>query len=176
MLRQFTAILATIPLCFLGCSQPAAVNVEGKFTEISPAEGKFTIQMPGSPIETFLPDGRLYCNVIGEVTYVVSYVTTTQYEDDKIIQAGLEAACESLIKNTKGKVICNKQIFLDSKYPGREILIALDNCSHMYLFRRYSVKDRDYNLSIEGPDSFVRSAEAACFFNSFLIFDQMKQL
>ncbi|HYV34315.1 MAG TPA: hypothetical protein VE988_01345 [Gemmataceae bacterium] len=166
------------PILFLllSVSSVLAQPPAGDWKPFSPKDGAFSIQMPGTPNEhkKAVKSGSGATEVIlfevpvppGENTYAVGY---SEYPKDSI-KAGtedkrLDNARDAAKTTAKGKLKREKSLLLEA-YPGREILIEIDDKKAVKV-RLYAVNNRLYEIVAVGSPEFVASAETAKFLESF---------
>jgi hypothetical protein len=140
----------------------------------SPADGAFTIQVPGKPhefkkkIET--ADGPaelfIYEAPLGTAKFVVSY---SEIPKSKVIAGTedkrLDNARDGAVKSSKGKLKEEKSLLLD-KNPGRELTIEVDGKTAVVL-RLYAVKNRLYQVGVFGSPDVVDPQDVQKFLTSF---------
>jgi hypothetical protein len=105
----------------------------------------------------------------GGIHYVIAY---TDYPADKVktmdANKSLDGARDGSLKNTRGKLIQEKKITIGkAKYPGRELLISIQDGKLYVRQRLYLVKLRQYQAVLAGPENLVKGKTAEKFFQSF---------
>jgi hypothetical protein len=101
--------------------------------------------------------------------YIIAY---TDYPADKVkamdANKSLDGARDGSLKKTGGKLIQEKKITIGkAKYPGRELLIRIQDGKLYVRQRLYMVKLRQYQAVMVGPENLVRGKAAEKFFQSF---------
>jgi hypothetical protein len=143
-----------------------------KFREFTSAEGKFKVEMPGSPREE-----TLYAAGIPLTTYRIEEkdgAYGVAYADLPIPEGAssqqithmLNSARDGAVQNVNGKFKGESQIRLEGKYPGREIRADLPVDDGILKARMYLVKKRVYMLMVTGRSAWVNSANAKRFLDS----------
>ncbi len=148
----------------------AAERAPAEWKEFTSREGRYSVLMPGTPIETTLqgntPAGQVTNHLamafIGGGTLVVNYADLPTLPDklDDTFWAGIRSDIEA---GSKGKVTSEKEISLGS-YPGREYEVELAQ-GGTAKFKAYQVKQRHYRLT--APVDKVSAEDAQKFFDSF---------
>jgi hypothetical protein len=150
------------------------VGMQSEWKAFSPADGAFTVQLPGKPTEfkkcVETPDGAIEV-LVYELTppgnqgkFAVSY---SDYPEAK---AGtedkrLDNAREGAVAATKAKLKREKSLLLDT-YPGRELTLEVEGKGQIVM-RLYAVKNRLYQIVVTGPTDLVTSQDAQKFLTSF---------
>jgi hypothetical protein len=153
--------------CFVGTG-PAAQTQDGK--EFAPAKGKFSIVLPGEPKEhkqtTNGIDNYAYIVDLGDKgVFAVSY-----FDIPAKVGLTLDTAVAAFVKARKGKVISTKKMTLNDEYPGREVLIELPGNKFSRL-GVYIVRERYFQIGVEGTREIVESKTADAVFSSFKLKD-----
>ncbi len=163
------ALVITAP-CLLTAQQP-----QQELKEFKSNEGRFTVQMPGTPVEKILDKqgtAKQYQYIVAndDGAYLVSYQDNPGLQKatkDELAKA-LEGAQKSAQTAVKGKLIQAKEITLDKEYPGREYEFeAAKIPGGIFRARAYLVNGRLYQLIVAGKKDFATSKEADQFLDSF---------
>jgi hypothetical protein len=167
MSRRSSAVIVTVALLALsGCGGPS-------FKEFSSADGKFKVQMPGTPKETSQTQGdvKLKMFIVEEKNgaYAVMYADLPFPEDlPPAVQAmSLNGSVESMTKGANGKKIASSEIKLADKYPGRSVEADLPDKGGKLNGRIYLVGKRLYQVLVMGKGDFSKSEAATKFLDSF---------
>lgn len=167
MKRASIAVMAAFGLFLVGCS--AGVH------DFSPSGGGFKVAVPGTPQEKTQKiagaDTKTYQVETRDGAYAVSYTDLKGVgkESQQQQKARLDGARDGAVKNINGKLRSEKEIKLDDKYPGREIVIDLAGKNGVVRQRFYLVKDRFYQILVAGTPAFVDSTAATAFLDSFAL-------
>ncbi|HMC88526.1 MAG TPA: hypothetical protein VKI17_03215, partial [Gemmataceae bacterium] len=142
------------------------------FREFTSAEGKFRVEMPGSPTEgsVFVAGVFLTTYTLEERdgAYGVAYIDVPvigNLSSMQITQA-LNGACEGMVRNVNGKFTGESAIRLNGKYPGREVRAELPVKDGLIKGRLYLVNRRVYMVMVTGLSNWVNSANAKRFLDS----------
>jgi len=139
----------------------------GKFSVLMPKNAATTTQSMDTPI------GKVKVTMTakeeGGIHYLIAY---TDYPADKVkamdANKSLDGARDGSLKKTGGKLILEKKITIGkAKYPGRELLIRLQDGKLWLRQRLYMVKLRQYQAVMVGPENLVKDKTAEKFFQSF---------
>jgi hypothetical protein len=165
--RLFVAVLGVGLLSAEACKK--------EFKEFSP-DGKFKVLMQGAPREDtqFATGGEGQMGAFvkswtveqGDGAYSVSVTDLPgphRPESDPV----LDGAVRGLSTGVGGTVTSNSKVTLAGKYPGRAFEGTVPKKSGVMQARIYLVNDRLYQLLAIGKKSFIDSAEAARFLDSF---------
>jgi hypothetical protein len=153
---------------------------ELEFKEFSPEEGGFTILLPGVPKEQTRkekgPGGKeestLHLFTVDLKTstsaYQVAYTVDPNLAkaDADALKGMLERVRRGAEDSLRGKLLSEKKITLEEKYPGVEIQVEIPE-GRVYRSRVYVVEDRLYQMTVLGPKDVTQSKEADQFLDSF---------
>jgi hypothetical protein len=151
-----------------GCGSPP-------FKEFSSKEGKFKVQMPGTPKETKQNAGgmdmHMYTTEQRNGAFAVAYSDSPVPLGQSPAQAklALDGARDGALKNINAKLTGEKDITLAGKHPGREITADLPDNKGQLKARFYIVDRRIYQQLVMGNKSWVESPDAAKFLDSFAL-------
>lgn len=140
---------------------------EGKFSVLLPNEATTTTQNVDSPL------GKLKTTMAAKEHDGVYYAAVyTDFPADKIknidANKSLDGARDGAVKNTRGKLIDEKKITIGkAKYPGRELLIRVQDGKFWVRQRIYMVNLWQYQTVLAGPENAVKGKTADKFFQSF---------
>jgi hypothetical protein len=147
-------------------------NAPKGFHEFTSAEGKFRVEMPGTPTqETIYAVGFPLVTFRVEEedgAYGVAYadVPMIQGISSTQLEQALKSARDGMISNVHGKFLGESKIRLDGKYPGREVRAELPIKDGLIKGRLYVVGSRIYMVMVTGLSSWVNSANAKRFLDS----------
>jgi hypothetical protein len=157
-------------------TEPQTVVTENQATGVTldtfqSVEGRFTVQMPGTPSEqTMRVAGtitKIYTIDTPEAAYAVAYADLPVYIGDPTRQQkGLDGARDGMLRNVGGQLTSETPIFLSGKYPGRELRANLPARKAKLLARIYLVDRRLYQIMVIGFPAAVRSPESSQFVTS----------
>jgi hypothetical protein len=166
------ALAALLLGAVAGCGMPP-------LQKFSTAEGRFEVQMPGTPQEKTetIPTGKLHCFTCDfpSGAYAAQWIDLpqTKGETEAQLRTRLEKARDNAIANLKGKLLTEKDkdgsLKLAEKYPGLEFSTEIPSQNGMIHARLYLVEGRLYQLMVLGRKSFVESKEADTFLQSFAL-------
>jgi hypothetical protein len=140
---------------------------EGKFSVLLPKDATTRIQS----VDTAL--GKLKATMAAKEHDGVFYAAVyTDFPADKVkkfdVDKSLDGARDGSVKNVGGKLIDEKKITIGkAKYPGRELLIRVQDGKLWMRQRIYMVKLRQYQVVMAGPEKSVKGTNAEKFFQSF---------
>lgn len=151
-----------------------------EFKEYTSAAGNFKVQMPGSPKEESqsakAPTGETMNLNVASVqqkdgVYVVMWsdLPIPAGESEKDIQTRLDGSRDGALRNINGKLTDEKKITIGDKHPGRDIQADLPNGKGSLRARIYLVGTRLYQVMVVGTSSWVSSADALKFLDSFAL-------
>jgi hypothetical protein len=162
-------VAASVGLSLLGCSGD-------RLEEFRSEEGRFRILLPGTPTLEQTPDlpsgvksFRLE-QQSGE--YVVAWEKIDLRGTARTAQDRLDGACDRAIEMLKGKELSRKEISLDGKYPGRELLVEGPRDRRVVRDRMYLVDSRLYHVMVSGPRWWVESRPAKKVLDSFQLIEE----
>ncbi len=151
-----------------GCGQ-------AEFKEFTSQEGKFKVQMPGTPKkqeqETFGAKLVTYSVEQRNGAYAANFadMPIPAGESAEKLEDRLDGAQAGALGNIKAKLIDSKKVTLENKYPGREFNGELPDNKGMIRARVFLVNTRMYQIIVIGTKSFVNSADASKFLNSLTL-------
>ena len=156
--------VAKSDLTLVNDTPPAAQPAAKDWQQLAPQGGRFSVSLPGTPKlkrqSTGGVDVSVYTSRSGAVTYIAGFLD---------IPTGraltLDAAVNSAASQLKGKLLSHTRYSL-SGYSGREFTIQEPDKT-VTRQRILMVKQRLYQIGVEGPASMVDSSDAAQFFDSF---------
>ncbi|MCI0459781.1 MAG: hypothetical protein L0Z62_22755 [Gemmataceae bacterium] len=141
----------------------------------APPSGRFTVLMPGSPIEqkekakTSTGEVEVTLFVLelkGEGTFAVGYSELPPAAARSgLEQRRLDNARDGVIATSKGRLLSERPLPL-KKFPGRELQIQAQDETRIRT-RLYAVRNRLYQLMAVGPAAWTESREAIRFLESF---------
>jgi hypothetical protein len=161
------AALALLHACLAG---PAKAQGWQPFTS---KEGRFTVLLPATPLETSTPGDRPGGPEAGRKFEVatsgwflrVSYMEAAAPPSKAAAEKALDNAEAGGLAAGKAQLLAKKGISL-AGHPGREYLIKFDESSHLRV-RSVLAGSRLYLLTLQGPREQATSPEADRFFESF---------
>jgi hypothetical protein len=150
---------------------------ERELKEFSSKDGGFTVLLPGKPKEQTrkerAPGGkgestlRLFTVDHPTTAYQVAVTTDPNLKADAdTLKTVLEQVRQAAQDSLKGKVLSEKKIKLDDKYPGVELQVEVPE-GRLYRSRVYVVNDRLYQVTVLGPKKTALSKEADQVLDSF---------
>lgn len=145
------------------------------FREVTSAEGRYRVQMPGDPREQVEDSsiGPLHTQSIEEPegTYVVSYVDVPFPANETFAQLTkrLKGLRDATLHETKGTLVAEKKITLDGKHPGRDLTSESPDKKNALRARIYLVNQRFYQVLVAGTRAFAFAKEADTFLDSFAV-------
>ncbi len=148
---------------------------KGEFREISSTEGRFKVQMPGSPTEkTDYAVGvamKTWMLEFADGGYAVAYadMPIPAGESDYLTQKRLEGARDGMVRNINGKLTRSSQTALQGKYPGRDVEAELPGDKGILRASIYLVGQRIYMMMVLGKRAWVNSADASKFLDSLVV-------
>ena len=148
------------------------INAPKGFHEFTSAEGKFRVEMPGTPTQE-----TVYAAGFPLITFRVEEedgAYGVAYADIPMIQGisstqlsrALDSARDGMISNVHGKFLGESKIRLDGKHPGREVRAELPIKDGLIKGRLYVVGSRIYMVMVTGLSNWVNSANAKRFLDS----------
>jgi hypothetical protein len=159
--RKWLLVLLAPALLCLCAADPEAYT--------SP-DGKFAIHFASKPMESEqkTPAGpmKMYLDVkSGQVVMVMSspmFGTLPPEGIDLLLDQSRDGIAG------KGKVLSNKKIKLNDKYPGREMVVEQDGGQAFMNLRMFMVENDMYILMVTAPtQDAVKSKETMAFMDSF---------
>jgi hypothetical protein len=149
----------------------AAANTNSAFREFVSTEGKFRVQMPGTPMQKRQRIGPvslvMYTLENRDGAYMAGYcdVPIPFNEPEWQTQRRLDGAREGAIRNVNGGLLKENRIRLHGRDPGREIEANVPG-KGIIRARFYVVGRRMYQMMVIGTPAFARSADATRFLDS----------
>jgi hypothetical protein len=167
----FPMILWVSLLAQAGAQEPAAA-----WKPFTSSAGKFTVLLPGTPVEQRQPV-QTALGPVETILFVLelkpsktSYAVSWSEFSPAALKPGSEAkrldnARDRVVAGTKGILKGEKRIALRG-YPGREVEIDLDGKARVRA-RIFAVKNRLYQVIVLGPGNWVDGKETSRFLDSF---------
>jgi hypothetical protein len=154
------------------------VGCGASFQEFNSKDGHFKVSMPGKPKEQSQPAAgtTMHTFTVDERNgaYVVGYgdMPIPEKEPAEKIKDRLDGAMMGMGGNTGGKVVTQKDITVNSKYPGREFKLAITQPKKGEIRGKIFLQGkRLYQVFVVGTDAFANSANATKFLDSFTLTD-----
>jgi hypothetical protein len=151
----------------LGCGK-------AEFSEFRCADGRFTVQMPGTPREERQEAAgavlKTYVLEVPNGAYTVSYadIPDTRVDPSGNMKALLDNAEKGLIKNVNGKLVRSAEVKLANKFVGREIKGELPP-SGLILARIFIINRRMYYVAASGTRAWATSPDVTKFLDSLVV-------
>jgi hypothetical protein len=147
---------------------------KAEFKEFRCADGRFTVQMPGSPREQ--QDAiagavsKTYVLEVSNGAYTVSYadIPNTLGSPDGKLKELLDSAEKGLIKNVNAKLVRSSEVKLADKSVGREVKGELPP-NGLILARIFIINRRMYYVAVSGTREWASSLDATKFLNSLVV-------
>jgi hypothetical protein len=163
--------LVVLVLC-CGCGKAGF----GEYKEFKCEGGRFKVLMPGTPKEEKLSAAGIPLKTFRVESWDKGCAVAYADIPDEILRFGstsakLDAAVDGMVASVNGKLIRAYDIQLAGKYSGREVKAQLPNNAGIIVARIYLVRQRFYELLVTGPQSWVTSADANKFLDSFVLID-----
>jgi hypothetical protein len=141
-----------------------------EFSTFKSDTGRFSVDMPGTPkalkqtinmIDNYafaieLPQGR---------AFLVSY-----FDLPPNLQLTLDTSLKAYAGGRRGTILSQKKVTLNDEFPGVEAQVQLPD-GKISRLRLFMVKQRQYQVVVDGSPEFVRSKDADRFLNSFRVKD-----
>jgi len=146
-----------------------------EFKEFASGEGRFKVQMPGTPREetNFAAGTSFKTYSIQEMNgaYAVAFadMPIPSGERDAQIQARLDGARDGMVRNINATLTGSSFIRLNGKYPGREVRADLPGKKGILRARVYLVDRRLYQVMVVGTTSWANSPETTTFLDSLVV-------
>jgi len=146
-----------------------AVAAPGLADDIKPftsEKGRFAIAFPGKPKEhkqtvVGIENIAFAVELKNGPMYLVSY-----FDLPVNVSLSPDTSVKAYAGGRKGKLLSQKRLVLDEEYPGREGLVELPDGKQSRI-RVYIVKQRYYQVVMDGSRDAVASRAADAFFDSF---------
>jgi hypothetical protein len=143
------------------------------FKELVSTEGKFKVQMPGTPKITTNAKNDMTTFMVdeGDKLFGVSFsdLQIPSNEPDEMVQKRLDGSRDGFLRNTKSKLKTETKIMLEGKYPGRAVDSENDDLKVIWRARFWLVKQRLYMMQVIGPESWINSPAPTQFLDSFTL-------
>ncbi len=165
------------PIVQPGQAQSPTQAAKVQWQSFSPADGGFSVLMPGQPTQKKqtlnTPAGNIdtyfYTSTQdgGKINYTVSYVELPKGVEKMSPPVLLEAMANGLMGDSRVKVLSEQTIQLGD-YPGRAFKIEAPDKA-LIMHRAYLVKQRIYQIAVQVPQAQEKtlSGDVDRFFNSF---------
>jgi hypothetical protein len=143
-----------------------AADAPAAWQKFAPPGGKFSVLFPGTA-KTSKQSANgvevvVYACETADANYVVGYFVFPSGQT-----LTLDAVISSLVSQTKGKLLSQKNINL-ATYPGREFTAQLPSGALMR--QRFAMANgRLYQVGLDGPAGVVEGSDATRFFDSFTL-------
>jgi hypothetical protein len=148
---------------------------KAEFKEFASADGRFKVQMPGTPKEqTQTAAGvtmKIYTLEEKDGAYAVSFadMPIPAGESEAQLQARLDGSRDGMLRNTGGILTSESKINLSGKYPGREVQADIASKKGILRARFYLVDRRLYQVVVTGTKPWATSANATKFLDSLVL-------
>jgi hypothetical protein len=152
-----------------------ANELEAAVLEFTSADGRFKVQMPGTPKEGSQASGgatmKTYSIESRNGAYVVGYadLPIPANEPEAAVQERLDGARDGAVRGGNATLSNSYRITLAGKYPGREFSATLNGTKGILRAKVYLVKGRLYQVMVIGTDSFANSSDSRQFLDSFAL-------
>lgn len=174
MKRAFvtSGLLGLLLLC--GCGKGNDSSGGSGWSGFDPDNGKFTVNMPGTPTEQPMTSGKgkSWTSTADGLTYSVSYqeldVPAGTADSDRA-ESLMNDEVEHIDFLGKGKVLGeHKPLMIGGAggVPGREVDVEIDK-NNTRRIRMCLVGNRLYEVEISGPREKVAASDADSFLDSF---------
>ena len=166
---------------FLVVFMSSAVNSqEPTWKEFSSPEGRFSVLLPGTPTKTTqkvnsdLGVITLYLFTFNQEN--ISYnVTCSDYPESifkiKSIDKFLDDYRDGAVAGVRGKLVSETKISLGT-YPGREVIIEVNDGRILACIRFYMVKTRLYQVSVATQKENPQLTNVTRFLESFKLLEK----
>ncbi len=145
----------------------------------SPADGSFSVLMPGAPADRSHTQNtangtmatHLYIYTAKDAAYAVSYIDRPASQDGSDAEKWLDTVRDAEVAKSGGKLLGAATLKLGNGAPGREIQIALSqgDVTHAMRDRLYLVDKRLYQVLIVLPQDQLNSTDAEKCLDSFKV-------
>jgi hypothetical protein len=148
---------------------------KAEFKEFTSADGRFKIQMPGTPKEGSQASGgttmKTYSIESRNGAYVVGYgdLPIPANEPEAAVQERLDGARDGAVRGGNATLSNSGRVTLAGKYPGREFSAKLNGKEGIIRAKIYLVGSRLYQVMVVGTDSFANSSDSTKFLDSFAL-------
>jgi hypothetical protein len=140
-------------------------------------DGNFSIQLPGVPKAQRVPVEKDNPKATKQVQYVFGVedgAYLVSYQDNPRLEEADATAAEDALKTSQqslakkfGKLLTEKPIKLEDKYPGRQFEYEMPGKKGIYRSRIYLVDGRLYQVIVVGTEAFANSEIADAMLDSF---------
>jgi hypothetical protein len=169
MFRSFVAVALIAALgAAAGCGKP--------MTDFTSAQYKFKAKFPGAPKEESQMAAGMSMKMFGSESrngvyaVAVADMPIPANEPAAKIDDRLEGAKLGMLNNIGGTIKSSTNLTLAGKYPGREFTASITKpVAGLVRARVYIVGTRMYQVMVMGKESFVTTADANLFFESFAL-------
>ncbi len=169
MLRSLVAVaLVSALAAAAGCGKP--------MTDFTSAQYKFKTKFPGAPKEQTKPMGETTLHAFatesrsGAFMVGVADLPIPANLPPEALEASFDEGQQRAIANAGGTLKTSTKVTLAGKHPGREFTATINKpVAGQMRMRIYYVGNRMYQVFALGKDSFVTSADANLFFDSFAL-------
>ena len=148
---------------------------KAEFKEFASADGRFKVQMPGTPQEkTETVAGatmKIYTLREKDGAYVVGFLDLPipSGESEAQLQARLDGSRDGAVRGVGGTLTSESNITLSGKYPGREVQADIPSKKGVLRARIYFVDQRLYQMIVTGTKPWATSADATKFLDSLVL-------
>jgi hypothetical protein len=141
---------------------------EGNFSVLLPGTPKME-KVPNSDPKLGLPDQYQFNLDRGNGAYTVSYQDNPNLKNAsrEALEQHLTAARAGIQQGFGGKLLSERRILLDDKYPGLEFVVDIPKASGLFRSRMYLVNGRLHQVIAVGVKEFASSSEADRILDSF---------
>jgi hypothetical protein len=177
MIRFGPVLLAALVPLALVAQDPKDKKDDPKLTPFASKAGKFTVALPGTPVEKVATakakSGDIPVNTFAvdlkDRAFIVTYTDFAAGSIDADANKFLTGVIERNVGHLKGKLAGDEKTALGKgKHPARDIRIEYGN-KQAYRARVALVGTRLYQVVAIGPDDFTKSKTVDEFFKSFAI-------
>lgn len=135
-------------------------------------DGKFSVNIPAAPNEQVQKSGDLtihqFIATQDDVAYIIIYVdypagVIKPGNEEKILNAARDGATG----NSKGKLLKERHIKLQGKYPGRELLVLTADGKTAVKDRIYLMGNRMYQVMVSASQDKLSAPEIKAYLDSF---------
>lgn len=167
--------LLTICALVAGSVLTGGCKKQAQFQEFASADGRFKVQMPGTPTEkTETAAGTSMKTFVIEDKnggYMVAFadLPIPAAESEQQLEMRLDGARDGALRNVNASLTKENRIKLNGKYPGRDIEATIPDKKGALREKMYVVNQRLYQVLVIGNPSFVNSAAATKFLDSFAL-------
>ena len=148
---------------------------KAEFKEFASVDGRFKVQMPGTPKEE-MPFAagvsvKVYSVQETNGVYSVAFadLPLLTKETTGQIQARLDGARDGMVKKANATLTSAPSITLRGAHPGREVNADLPAQKGILRAKVYLVDKRLYQVMVVGTKSWATSADATKFLDSLVV-------